>query len=273
MITTIFLLLHPPHHTHTHTYIITQAVENLLAQWMMSDISWLTGLTMGKIYISRCAHIHTHLRPFRHNTLNTLLHTPVTCSDTLADLHINKIPKFKIVAYLDFQKQSRSLTVMRRRRRNFSFRPTNDKNDYTFIFNAVLKSIYLSSPLFLPKLQFNLASHPLGCSMKSPLFPVWLVLLICHYVMRGRKSMGLPLNNHHKKTREIYHGETISNWNTQDAQCKQGNIFSASYGQQRRSWCIILSFADSGVTREPDGAYCCEGFFSTLSSTNKSERI
>lgn len=85
--------------------------------------------------------------------------------------------------------------------------------------------------------------------------------------------MGLPLNNHHKKTREIYHGETISNWNTQDAQCKQGNIFSASYGQQRRSWCIILSVADSGVTREPDGAYCCEGFLSTLSSTNKSECI
>lgn len=149
---------------------------------------------MGKICISRCAHIHTHLRPFRHNTLNTLLHTPVTCSDTLADLHINKIPKFKIVAHLDFQKQSRSLTAMRRRRRrrNFSFRPTNDKNDYTFIFNAVLKSIYLSSPFFFAKtpVQFSLPSFRL--LYEKPTLPYMACAIDLPLCYAGEKIHGPP---------------------------------------------------------------------------------
>lgn len=136
---------------------------------------------------------HTHLRPFRHNTL---LHTPVTCSDTLADLHINKIPKFKIVAHLNFQKQSRSLTAMmmmiRRKRRNFSFRPTKDKNDYTFIFNAVLKSIYPSSPLFFAKtpVQFSLPSFRL--LYEKPTLPCMACAIDLPLCYAGEKIHGPP---------------------------------------------------------------------------------
>jgi len=38
--------------------------------------------------------------------------------------------------------------------------------------------------------------------------------------------MGLPLNNHHMKTREIYHGGTISNGNTPGDSTVSKAIFS-----------------------------------------------
>lgn len=72
----------------------------------------------------------------------------------------------------------------------------------------------------------------------------------------GKKSMALPLNNHHTRTREIYHGETISNWNTWDAHCKRGNLRRVSSVWQRRSCWIILSFAESGFSIESSS----EGF-------------
>lgn len=129
-----------------------------------------------------------------------------------------------------------------------------------YLYNALWKSIYS----FMPELQFNLASHRLGRCKKCPLSPYGPVLLICHYVVCGRKSMALPLNNHHMKTREIYHGETISNWNTWDAWCKRGNLLCVSYVWQRRSWWIMLSFAESGFSGDPDLACCCwEGFLLT----------
>lgn len=70
--------------------------------------------------------------------------------------------------------------------------------------------------------------------------------------MGGRKSMALPLNNHHITTREIHHGETISNWNIWDARCKRGNLLGVSYGWQRRNCWIILSSAELGFSRELD---------------------
>lgn len=101
---------------------------------------------------------------------------------------------------------------------------------------------------FLPELQSNLSSHPLARLYETPALPIWSALLICHYVVRRRKSMALPLNNHHMRTREIYHGETISNWNTW---CKRDHILSVSWVWQRRSCWIILSSAESGFSGNP----------------------